>query len=404
MAYEQITKAWLKAVTAEQLRAERKDPVRSAEIDAYLRSREAAQAIAEIAAENVGEIVAEPTEEVVIADPAAQASYDAQQAEEARLAEEAQQAETARLAQEAEATRQTEVPKKKIVVEYQAKDEAGNPIGRPTHLEAYSWEEMSKKQTEAHIQATRAFHRLKAQKTTFNRQEPIAPIMMSNAELVQAAEDLKSDDAEKASAADRKLRANQILEQQAQLAIQSQHAKEKEAALVFMTNHIHDYNRCQANSKILSAYLNDNNLEWTPDNLELAFAATESQLAPVAVASVSDPEPENNPPVEVPQAPANASATVIQPPAKAPTEVPTTQAPAANPPAAASRPGVNAGIIPGQNSGIRPTGRPQGLTMKDIKGWTAEQMKKERNNPARRAEIDRVIAAHNKERSAQMTR
>jgi hypothetical protein len=402
MTYEPITKAWLKAVSAEQLRMERKDPVRSAEIDAYLRSREAAQAIAEIAAENVGEAIADPADEVVI-DPNAQAAQDAQEAETARLAAEAEQAEAARLAQEAEAARQIPLATpRKIVVEYQAKDEAGNPIGRPTHLEAYSWEEMSKKQTEAHIQATRAFHRLKAQKTTFNRQEPVAPVMMSDAELVQAAEDLKGDDTEKAAVADRKLRANQILEQQAQLAIQRQQAKEKEAALVFMTNHIHDYNRCQANSKILSAYLKDNDLEWTPDNLELAFAATESQLAPVAVAPVSDPESVDNPPAPDPTAPANASATVIQPVAKASTEVPTTQAPAANPPAAAPRPGVNAGIIPGQNSGVRPSVRPQGLTMKEIHGWKADQMKKERANPARRAEIDRVIAAYNKERAARI--
>ena len=127
---------------------------------------------------------------------------------------------------------------------------------------------------------------------------------MSDAELVQAAEDLKSEDVEKAAIADRKLRADSILKQQAQLAVDRQNAREKEVALEFMTRHIEDYNRCQANGKILASYLRDNDLEWTVDNLELAFAATESQLAPkeAPVANIPEPKPENNPPAPVPQA------------------------------------------------------------------------------------------------------
>jgi hypothetical protein len=61
--------------------------------------------------------------------------------------------------------------RKKIVREYQVRDEDGNPIGRPTHLEAWSAEEMIEKMQTAHENATRAFHRLKKQKLQFNEKE-----------------------------------------------------------------------------------------------------------------------------------------------------------------------------------------------------------------------------------------
>ena len=36
------------------------------------------------------------------------------------------------------------------------------------------------------------------------------------------------------------------------------------------------------------------------------------------------------------------------------------------------------------------------LTMKDIKGWSGSQMRKKMKNPKKKAEINKVIAAHNK--------
>jgi hypothetical protein len=216
---------------------------------------------------------------------------------------------------------------------------------------------------------------------------------MSDAELIQAAEDLKSEDREKSDAADRKLRADAILKQQQQLALDRENARQKEVAFEFMTRHVDDYNRCEANAKILSGYLKDNDLEWTVDNLELAFAATESQLAPrpAPVAAVPEPKPADNPPVEVPQAPAPVAVAAITPAAPAAAETPVAPAPAANPQAPAARPGVNSGLIPGQMSAVRPVDKPVGLTKKDIKNWTPEQMRKEMKNPARRAEIERVL-------------
>src|SRR5271157_1853519 len=66
------------------------------------------------------------------------------------------------------------VERKKIVREYQVRDEEGNPIGRPTHLEAWTTDEMYEKMQTAHENATRAFHRLKKQKLQFKSKSRIA--------------------------------------------------------------------------------------------------------------------------------------------------------------------------------------------------------------------------------------
>jgi hypothetical protein len=409
-----FTRDTIKSMSVEDLKKIVKDPAKLHAYNTFLQTREGIQVAAEIMAE-AGEtpVVVDPipTEEV---DPAvAEAAARAAKVEEDRLAQEAvvaaqaaaAKAEADRIAQEAAAVAAAEAAKpKKIVVEYQATDENGQPIGRPTHLEASSWEEMSRKQQEAHVQATRAFHRLKQQKTTFKKQEVVSSPLMSEEETAKAAEDLKSDDEVKAIAADRKLRADQILRDQRKLAIERENNHQKEVALEWMTKHIGDYNRCQANGKILAGYLEANDLEWTVDNLDLAFAATESQLAPfeAPVAAVPAPAVVDNPPAAVPQVTTPTPAPVIQPVAVVAAETPVPPAPVPNAPAPAARPGVNASIVPGQSSAPRPAAKPAGLTMKEIHGWTAEQMKKERNNPARRAEIDRVIAAYNKARTARV--
>src|SRR5665811_777349 len=158
-----------------------------------------------------------------------------------------------------------------------------------------------------------------------------------------------------------------------------ENANQKMVSINWMTKHIGDYNRCQANGKILATYLEENDLEWTVDNLDLAFAATESQLAPLVlqaapVAAVPEPTPVINPPVEVSQAVAPTPVPVIKPEPVVAAETPVPPAPAPNVQAPAARPGVNGGLIPGQQSAPRPVAGPLGLTMKDIKGWTADQM------------------------------
>jgi hypothetical protein len=411
MSTEPITRELIKSWSVEQMKREVRDPARLAEINAFLATPEASSLVAEI----VAEIPEVPVVDPPALTPEEQAAADAAAAEQARIAA---QVEADRVVAEkvvadaaaSEAAREAKALKEagitvyrddtgnitKLVQEYQADDEHKNPIGRSTHLEAHSWVELSQKQKEAHTQATRAFHRLKTQKTTFNREQVVGPVLMTDTELIQAAEDLKSDNREKSDAADRKIRADQILKDQQKLTIDRENAHQKQVAYEWMTRHISDFTPCEANSKILSAYLKDNDLEWSVDNLELAFAATESQLAPKEASVVAVPVPElvDNPPAAVPQEPAPVPAAAITPaPVVAAPEVPAVPAPAVNPQAPVARPGVNAGLIPGQQTGQRPLVKPAGLTKKDIKAWTPEQMRKEMKNPARLAEINRVLAA-----------
>ena len=291
----------------------------------------------------------------------------------------------------------------KLIQEYQADDEIGNPIGRSTHLEARNWAELARKQKEAHTQATRAFHRLKDQKTTFKK--PTAPIqipdvpLLSEDERIKAAMDLNSEDETVVLKADRKLRADQILRDQKLEAIQKEERRQQEASSEFKARHINDFNPCQANAAFIANYLKENNLTWTADNLELAFAATEPQLVPIQVPVAEETAPAANP-VE-PKTPLQVVAPVIQPVVTA--EALATPAAVVTPnPQATARRGVNGGLVPGQSTGLKPAGIPTGLTMKEIMKWTSDQMKMERKNPARRAEIDRVIIAYNKARTSRI--
>lgn len=425
-----ITRALLKSMSADTLAKLVNDPVKRAEINAFLMTPEGRGAVAEI----VTQEVPDEQEEVILPVPtpeeeaAVKAAKDAEIAEATRVLQE----EAVKKAAEEEAQALAEAGITihrddsgniiKIIKEYQVTDDNGTPIARPTHLEARSWAEMARKEKEAHIQITRGFTRLKNQKTTFNK--PLKPAgipdvpLLSEEERIKAAMDLNSDDENVVTKADRKLRADQILRDQRQEAINKELRRQDEVSQEFKRQHRHDFNPCEANAQLIADYLKEhsdadgNPLAWTVDNLELAFAATEPDLVPVKGAVVEVPTPRaDNPPeasteevVEpVRQAAANnpPAPTVQAPPPVAPA-VTVPAAPLAANTLPAARPGVNAGIIPGQASGQRPVARPAGLTMKEIWKWTPEQMRKERANPARKAEVDRVIAAYNKERASRV--
>jgi hypothetical protein len=272
----------------------------------------------------------------------------------------------------------------KFVQDYQVRDEDGSPIGRPTHLEASSQEELIEKMKEAHIQATRAFHRLKCQKITAIK-EPQAAVpapVSSDAELLAAIKDLKSDDPAVALAAHRKINAVDQAKKDAETAELQRQSK---VSLDFLAAHKHDYNNCEANTKELAAYFTEHKLQWTADNLEVAFHdLTDSlKLAPVLQANPVPVVAQVTPPVTpVPQVPVVA---------------PVVPAAVLNPAPPAPRPGVNGGIVPGQNSGLRPQGNaaPQGLTMAEIHSWDGPTMRAKMRIPQLRAEIERVVAAAN---------
>lgn len=328
--------------------------------------------------------------------PPAPVVDEAAVAEAARVAEEQRVAEAARVAAEVEANKN-----KKFVLEYQVKDEEGNPLGRPTHLEAASQEDLIEKMKEAHTQATRAFHRLKKQKVQslkeVNNQPVVSevPTALSDAEMLVAIRDLKSDDPQKALEAHRKLNQAEVnkakAEANAKLAATEELRRQEQVSYTFLRAHQNDFNNCEANVNLIKDYFTENQLPWTSDNLEIAFHALESELAPVVVPVVATPPA--NPATVAPAAKAAttpAVPVVVQPVVTAP--VITT--PPANPATAQPRPGVNGGIVPGQASAPRPATGPTGVTIEEIRSWDGPTMRTKMRNPQIRAQIEKALADH----------
>jgi hypothetical protein len=281
------------------------------------------------------------------------------------------------------------VPPKRVSIDYQIRDEDGVAIGRPTHLEAATEEELRAKLVEAHTQATRFAHRLKKRLTV--QPTPATPptqTKLSEQELAVALADIKSDDTKKSIEAQAKVSKHQ----QAEAEETQARARGELASYQFLKRHLHDFNNCEANQNLLTEYIVSNNHAWTLDNLERAFVALESELAPV-VETVA-PVPPVNP--VVPAAPVittPAAPMVVQPVVTAPAPI----VPPANPVAATPRPGVNAGIVPGANSGSRPVTNitPTGLTMAEIHSWDGATLKAKMANPAIRPLIDKAVADYN---------
>lgn len=357
-------------------------------------------------------------------DPAA----EAEAAETQRLADEAAAAENKRLEDEADAiTAQREaeakaaeeaakVPvRKKLVVEYQATDASGNKIGRPTHLEeSYTegdkdsliaaYQAMSEKQRIAHVNATQALENIKKNRVTFAKEE-VAParVGLTEEEVKQLAGELDEDPvkAEAKVKAIRKLSnadAAEQREREAQIAKAAADAERESYA--FMKNHINDYYVCDANGNALTDYIKENKLAWTRDNLEIAFAAIESQLAPLPsrqVESVPAAQPPAAPVVAAPPAVAAVVPAVAEPvvPAVAPVVATPAVAPTPEPanPVAPVRRVPNGGIQPGQMSGRPPAATTApGLTKRDILKMPRDEYRQKIKNPQFRALVNKIMA------------
>lgn len=391
-----LTRADIGKMSADEFRKAMKDPEKAAQISAALASVDTSQLEAALEEENEQAKAIREAQEAESARVAAEAQAAEQreasafvaQKEQERLAEEARKAEEARVA----ATPQ------KIVIEYQAKDENGQPIGSPTHLEAYSPEEMYKKMQNAHENATRAFHRLKKQKLT-QKQPELPSAKLTDEQLIDLNKKIQSDDQTIRFNALRQLADHATEVERDKLRVANAEADRTVETFKFLTNHVNDYYRCEANGKILSNYLNENDLAWTADNLEIAFLAVENKLAqaPGKPAEVPAPAavvpPVVKPAAEVPVA-ANTAAVPVVPSAVAePTPTPAPQSTTVPNTPPTPRPGVNGAFVPGATfTGARQETKPAGLTKADIKAWTAEEMRKQMRNPAMRAEIDRVLA------------
>lgn len=320
---------------------------------------------------------------------AAQAAADAAKAEADRLAAEAADAtkiEADKVARQeaykaAGLTVETDASGNitKIIKTYQAKDDAGNPIGRPTYLEAKDWAELSVKQQNAHEHAVRFGERVKKQQFTKKKDDPAPVQVLSESELLKLQQDLKSEDRDLAAKAAEKVRVNDERKKLVDADKAIEDARQAKESYAFLTKHISDYNNCQANNKILSDYIRENELEWTEGNLEAALIAVESQLAPKQEKEKPAPPAPANP---VPVTPA----PVVQPPpAVAPPVPPVVPN---NPAPPAPRPGVNGGLVPGDQSAQRPTNQPKGLTKQDIKNMSPEEYKRRHKDPKFQAEVN----------------
>ena len=193
---------------------------------------------------------------------------------------------------------QVEIPKQKFVFEFQHTDENGQPIIDPrtgkqafTNLVGESAEEVLEKMKDSYLNVTRAYNRSRTHKPVPKEPEPQVK-QLSPEEERQAAADLQ--DPTKARAAVRKLTGVDDLEATAKATKDAQDkALASAAAYKFMANHLNDYYPCQANSSVISRYINENGLDpRLAENYEVAFNAVQPLLAQrPAPAAPPPPEP-----------------------------------------------------------------------------------------------------------------
>ncbi len=309
----------------------------------------------------------------------------------------------------------------KVVQNFQVKDEAGKPVGRPTRFETSDLGGLLLKNNESYTQAVRAFDRLKTQKVSFKNQAEI-PISkpLTDEEMAQAIKDLKSSDEAKAIAAARKISGSEVAKAELKAHEAEVQAQGKATAYDFMKHHIHDFNPCQANSDIIGKYLEDNQLEYTVDNLELAFLAKENELAPVIPKEPVRPTPPVVNPLPASEVSASKMRKVVITKGEAyptpepgetlliiekepvvvpaPPAVPATPAPPAvpvNPELPASRPGVNGGIAPGSLSGTKPvisTGKLTKAAILEMAKKEPAKFKRMIADPKSRTEMNAILA------------
>lgn len=272
--------------------------------------------------------------------------------------------------------------KKKIVIDYQATAEDGTPIGRPTHIEGWSWEEVSAKQRDAHVNAVRYAERVKRNKvqsieaqTEIQQQTQKAQEAEQEANAAVQAAATEKDPAKLADAIRKVNKADRDGEDARKTAYERGRAIGKS----WMADHKHDFQPCLANSKIINDWLTENNLVMSYENLELAFEAKRNELAkPVLQAPVQE-APVTEAPNASAVAPVAPAAAVVAPPAPIAPPAPAAAVPAAVPPSAtplvsqpaatapsstpaaapiaqpaARRPGVNGGLQPGTLTAGRP--------------------------------------------------
>jgi hypothetical protein len=318
------------------------------------------------------------------------ARANAEEAEAARIAAE----EAAKAA--AETPTPTPIPPSKIVVDYQVTDEkTGQPIGRPTHFEDTSYENIIEKLKGAHINAVRYAERLKKSQVTAVQSETQQSRAKAQAEQSQLEANQALEEATSAKDPVKLKEAiTKVSKAQREQEIADRIAAENGRIIgdTWMKDHAADFVWCEASAKELGLWLKENGKEATYTNLELAYEATKNRLPRPTGAQLDAqlkeagllPNVAETAPVKVetqaaPITPpaATTTETVTQPaqptPQSAATASESTPAKATNTPAA-RRPGVNGGLQPGTLSAQRPA---QGATTQSTN--TAEFKRMVRN-------------------------
>lgn len=379
---EKYSMDWLQTATYEMLKAALVDPSARPQIEKLGRTPKGARLMSEIIN---GTRVQETVVEQTPATPEEQVQIDADLARANAEAAEAERIAT----EEAARTAQPVVEeKKKIVIDYQVDDEKGNPIGRRTHIEGWTSDEVIEKLKAAHVNAVRYAERVKKTQIVYaDAQDKQKKLEDGAKQMEQEAADAvevasKEKDPAKLQDAIKKV---SKAEREAEIARKAASAQGKIIADTWMEDHKHDFQPCDASSKIIGDWLTRNGREFSYVNLEAAFEATKHQLpAPTqqVVEEVSAAQVDN-PPVVASVAPAASAASITSPaaaasetvlaanaqPVIAPVVVPTApssaSAAATNTPAA-RRPGVNGSLPPGTLTAGRPLRTQESQTTQQV--------------------------------------
>jgi hypothetical protein len=187
-----------------------------------------------------------------------------------------------------------------LVLEYQPMDEAGQPIGQKTVIKGKDWEEIARKQITVNEMAVRAYHRLKNSKPT-PKPTDTATVLTSEEEIRLTAELNDPSKSRKSlrTLVDAEFGISKRLEK---IDLYAEQQRRNSAAIRFLRSHANDYYVCDANNTALDGYLEQNQLDYTTENYEIAFAALQDTLAQSPAPVAPAPEPVNPAPARRPQA------------------------------------------------------------------------------------------------------
>jgi hypothetical protein len=400
-----IDLTWLESATLADLKSAMRNPSQLAAVNALLQTPEGKAIASDML--NDPDYVPKPRGTAPTAEEASQIAADLAIANQ-------QEAEAATALVESAKSKVEEVvqpiaveEKKKIVIDYQVTAEDGTPLGRPTHIEGWSNEDVIEKLKAAHINAVRYAERVKKNRVTSieartQQKQAEEQVQKSEQEASVAVEEAaKEKDPIKLKNAISKV---SKADRDAEIARQTARAQGKVIVDAWIADHKEDFQPCEANSNIIGAWLAANQLELSYENLELAFVANETRLAkPVPQAPVVEAPATvvANPPANASAVPAVVTPSITVPPAASAEQVlpPATQtsqavvaaseptsAAAPNAQPAARRPGVNGSLPPGTLTAVRPVAQQQPQTttraelLKDMKKMSSDELRKKLKN------------------------